>query len=394
MGPSNHMETVKTKSIYQAAAENDVEALLRVIHRVHIPDPDTGWTALHYAAEQNAVKAAQLLLDHGADPEAEANRVKPIDVASGDAVRALFPDEKRIPIDPKFQVLVPATYLLSQLGDPLAIQEFEALKHHPDYRVQDDAWEYEMGFEGLHHDHGQPSQQPLDAKTLANIQYLLRHRGLELRQRGLEWGLRLPDERLAPQVLPNLSGSAKELLPFASLLFRMCCTRDESVLAGIRPFLEIVIPPLPIPAEATPEEREELTKTNNKRAAKEYAIRSNAAKALMYPHGSQSTQDYLLAYFDDPERQLKRELHIAFQYCPDPQGLQQALLDMVEQPEPLRTHALFSLSHFRNPDHKDLFLSFLQSESPGTAKGALRGIQHHVTAADLPALQECRNRWR
>ena len=82
---------MSTRSIYQAAAENDTEALRSLLHRVHIPDPDTGWTALHYAAEHNAVEAAQLLLDYGADPEAEANGVKPLQLASGPEVRALSP---------------------------------------------------------------------------------------------------------------------------------------------------------------------------------------------------------------------------------------------------------------------------------------------------------------
>jgi ankyrin repeat protein len=81
-----------SKSIYQAAAENDVDALRVVIDRVRIPDPDTGWTALHYAAEQNALEAARMLLEFGADPEAEDPRgVRPVDVVSGEAVRSLLP---------------------------------------------------------------------------------------------------------------------------------------------------------------------------------------------------------------------------------------------------------------------------------------------------------------
>lgn len=383
---------MSTKSIYQASAENDTEALRPVLHRVHIPDPDTGWTALHYAAEHNAVDAAQLLLDYGADPEAEANGVKPLQLASGPEVRALFPAEDRLPLADNFRALVPATYLLTLLGDSL--DEFEALKRHADWRVQQMAFDYLKGFEPLDHDFAQDPQQPLDPQTLAEIQGLLRHGRAELREIGLEWGLGQPDERLAPHVLPNLSGRAVPLLPLASKLFRMCCSRDEAVITAIRPFLEMIIPPLPIPADATPEQITELTKKNNKRAHEEYEIRRNAAKALMYPHGSRSTQDYLLAYFTNPERLLKRELHIAFQYCPDPKGLQQALLNLVQQPEPLKTHALFSLSHFRNPEHKQLFLSFLQSESAGTAQAALRGIQHHLTPGDLPALQQCRDRWR
>ena len=83
------------KSIYQAAAENDLDALRAVIERVHIPDPDTGWTALHYAAEQNAAEAARLLLEHGADPEAVDPRgVRPLDVVAGEAVRALLLEGK------------------------------------------------------------------------------------------------------------------------------------------------------------------------------------------------------------------------------------------------------------------------------------------------------------
>lgn len=83
------METAR-KSIYQAAAEDDIEALQHHLAKVNAPDPDTDWTALHYAAEQNAGGAAKWLLDNGADPEAVANGVTPLDVVSGEAVRHLL----------------------------------------------------------------------------------------------------------------------------------------------------------------------------------------------------------------------------------------------------------------------------------------------------------------
>jgi len=64
------------KNIYQAAGENDVEALKGILashsELAGTPDPSTGWSALHYAAEQNGAEAAELLLAHGADANAES----------------------------------------------------------------------------------------------------------------------------------------------------------------------------------------------------------------------------------------------------------------------------------------------------------------------------------
>lgn len=353
-------------TIYQAAADNNLEALKQQLHLLHVPDAN-GKTALQHAREQNASHAIELLLQYGAEEP---------------------PEEIRVPLDEKYEVLVLATYLLTRLGDPVGVQEFQGLLSHADYRVEKMARQYQKGYGGLHHDHGQP-QEPHDQETLAIIQHLLRHGRLGLRELGLEWAVEEPDQRLAPDILPNLSGRSEELLPLASRAFRMCCTHDQQTLDGIRPLMEMVIPPLP--DDGTPE----LVKKNKARAKKEYDVRRYAAQALMYPHGSRSIQDYLLAYQADPNRKLKRELNIVFQYCPDPQALQQHLQSLIEtQPDPLRTHAVFALSHFRNPDHKPLFLSLLQSSSVGTAEGALRGLQPHISQADLPALQECRDRWK
>ena len=102
----------------------------------------------------------------------------------------------------------------------------------------------------------------------------------------------------------------------------------------------------------------------------------------------------LLAYFADPERQLKREMNVALQYCPDSEGVQAALLGLVEKADPLRTSALFALTHFKNPGHRELFLGYLQSDQAETARAALRGLQPHLEAGDLAALQECRDRWK
>ena len=51
-----------SKNLYQAAAENDLQ-ILRSTGGVNAPDPKTGWTALHFAAEHNSVEPARLLLE-------------------------------------------------------------------------------------------------------------------------------------------------------------------------------------------------------------------------------------------------------------------------------------------------------------------------------------------
>ena len=382
-------------SIYQAAAHNDVEALRGVIHRLHFVEAETGWTALHYAAKHNALEAARWLIDWGADVEAEApGGVRPLDLAASEEVRALFPEEYRTPLAPHFKPLVHATYLLTLLGDAQALLEFERLWSHRDCRVRNLASEHVIGFQPLHHDHGQTPQQPLDAKRLAELQRVLRDRFEETRLLGLEEGLREPDERLVPVALPMLGGRALDLLPVASRLFRMCCTHEEKSLEALRPFLDMEIPPQPIPADASPDDLAELIKKNGDRAAKQYAIRRYAAQALMYPHGSRALQEYLLAYFADPNRQLKRELNVALQYCPDAEGVQTALVAMAEGAEPLRTSALYALSHFKNPQHRELFSGHLQTDRAETAEAALRGLQPHLEAGDVPALQACRDRWK
>jgi len=64
------------KNIYQAAGENDVQALEGILAAqpdlARTPEAASGWSALHYAAEQNASRAAEFLLAHGADANAES----------------------------------------------------------------------------------------------------------------------------------------------------------------------------------------------------------------------------------------------------------------------------------------------------------------------------------
>ncbi|ODT68177.1 hypothetical protein ABS71_09990 [bacterium SCN 62-11] len=302
--------------------------------------------------------------------------------------------DDRLPLAENFEPLVHATYLLTLLGDAGAGVEFAALRMHRDARVRKLAAEHVVGFWPLHRDHGPGPRDLLSEERLADLQAFLRDKSADVRGVGLEGGLREPDVRLAPQVAPILRGKAMNLLPEAARLFRWCHTHDEVTLTELRPCLEMVIPLEEIPAEASEEERKELNKKNKALAADQYDIRRYAAQALMYPHGSRATQDYLLSYFSDPTRQLKRELNVALQYCPDVDVVQAALLGMVEGLEPLRTSALFALSHFKNARHRDLFLENLQSENDETAKAALRGLQPHLESGDLAALQECRDRWK
>ncbi|MBX3171085.1 MAG: ankyrin repeat domain-containing protein [Candidatus Eremiobacteraeota bacterium] len=58
------------KTIFQAAHENDLDALREVLASARAVDPETGWTALHFAASQNSAAAAGLLLEAGAAPDA------------------------------------------------------------------------------------------------------------------------------------------------------------------------------------------------------------------------------------------------------------------------------------------------------------------------------------
>ena len=72
-----------SKNLYQAAAENDLQTL-RDSSDVNAPDPETGWTALHHAAEHNSSQAARLLLEQGADPNAlNQEGESPLHLAAG-----------------------------------------------------------------------------------------------------------------------------------------------------------------------------------------------------------------------------------------------------------------------------------------------------------------------
>lgn len=387
MGSRYLMETVN-KSIYQAAAEDDLEALQHLPDQVNALDPDTDWTALHYAAEQNAAGAAQWLLHHGADPEAVANGVTPLDVVSGEAVRRLLLD-KIPPLQPSFRVLVPLALSLAALGDSIAQQDLETFRTHADYRVRELHTRLQRTPAENPPNH---PQQPKSPQKLELIRGNLRDLRLQVRSQGLGHILDEPDERLAADLIPLFSDGSEKLQLVAAQAFRHCCTRNPATLEKVRPQIVFARKPKPIPKKATPEQIAAIEKENKKRASWDYDARSAAAQALHYPHGDQATQDHLLSLWDDPERQLKRELNQAFLFCPNPAALRQALIERLDGPDPLS--ALIALSRFQDPGPKDLFLKRLQSKDPEMTRAALRGLQPHLSAADLPALQECRDRWR
>ncbi len=80
-----------SKSIFQAAHENDLESLRSLLSEATAVDPETGWTALHYAAEQNSAEAAQMLLDAGAAADARTPHGEtPLHLASGEKVARLL----------------------------------------------------------------------------------------------------------------------------------------------------------------------------------------------------------------------------------------------------------------------------------------------------------------
>lgn len=80
-----------SKSIFQAAHEDDVEVLRGLVSQADAVDPETGWTALHYAAEQNSARVASLLLEAGADPVAlTPHGETPLHLASGPEVARLL----------------------------------------------------------------------------------------------------------------------------------------------------------------------------------------------------------------------------------------------------------------------------------------------------------------
>ena len=59
------------KSIFQAAHEDDIETLSSILEQqpklASSIDEETGWSPLHFAARENAVKTAEILLKGGVD---------------------------------------------------------------------------------------------------------------------------------------------------------------------------------------------------------------------------------------------------------------------------------------------------------------------------------------
>ncbi|MBN9418483.1 hypothetical protein ABS71_16410 [bacterium SCN 62-11] len=373
------------KSIHQAAAQDDTDTLRRLTDQVNTPDPDTEWTPLHYAAEHNALAAAHWLLQNGADPEALAQGVTPLDLTTSEPIRTLL--ASRIPpLQPKFRVLVPLALALALAT--LNEDDTETYRTHADYRVRELYSRLQRKPTQTEHH----PQQPKSPKDLELIRGNLQDQRLGVRTQGLGHILDEPDERLAADVIPLFSDGSKPLQLIAAQAFRHCATRDPVTLEKVRPQILFARKPKPIPKHATPEQIAAITEENKDRASWDYDARSAAVQALHYQHGDQATQDYLFSLWDDPQRQLKRELNQAFLHCPNPTALQQALLERLDGPDPLT--ALIALSRFQNPTHKAVFLERLQTDDPELTRAALRGLQPNLNEADLPALRECRDRWR
>ena len=83
------------KSIFQAAHENDLTTLTSILEShpnlATCLDERTGWTPLHFAAQQNAIAAAESLLTQGADPNApDSEGVTPLQLSGGEEVLRLL----------------------------------------------------------------------------------------------------------------------------------------------------------------------------------------------------------------------------------------------------------------------------------------------------------------
>lgn len=292
----------------------------------------------------------------------------------------------RLPLHPNFEVYIPVTVALAHLQEEAALVELSALQGHKDERVRRKAAKYRFRLNEPQTPFRFPPLTGISDQRLDQIRDCLRDRSGSVRELGLRVAAEQADSRLPALLIPLLLDEVHPNRELAYLSLRQNLPRGETELQALLPYLDYNRPPLLCP---TPEQEASIADHNQRRSLEDYEVRRNALRCLYFPHGSVLTQARLLEVFDRQHWGLRRELSLAFRYCPDPDGLQASLLERLDQPA-----ALYSLGVFAKPSLKPHFLEFLANPQPAFAEAAATGMLPLLDGTDLPALQGCRDFWR
>lgn len=270
-------------------------------------------------------------------------------------------------VNPNYRPYITATVLLDHLGEATAQADLPAMLAAKDAWVRRKASKVYLALTAPPKGPPPPAGQIVPERRFEILKARLgdsvgSNRELALREAALESDARLPE-----LLIPCLSDKEVSNRQLACDALRHNPPRSEEALRLLHPFFQY-----------TSNEPEE-----------DYQVRLHALHCVHFPHGSLETQARLWELFDRPELGVRREMNVAFAFCPDPASLQQKLLERIDE-----LSAIYCLGNFRDPRFRPQFLDVLPDRRVDFALAAVWSMLGIAQSEDVPALQEFRDYWK
>lgn len=277
-----------------------------------------------------------------------------------------------LPLTRQQEVFLPLTVALAKLGCGQAFQDLERLQSSRNQRVVSEAARYFLLRSGPDHEPCRPVGELQEEDDIDWMRKDLQASCDELRKLAVEDAFKHPDSRHFVRLVPRLLDSVPEIRSLAGAALKHCGTRDPEALRSLFPLLEYRRPG-----------------RNEQEETEDVLVRRRALESLYYDHQSAAVQEKLLEVFDRPELGCKDELTVAFRYCPDPQGLRDAMLERTNK----TPAAWLVLANFADPALRPRFHQLLRSPNWQLVRAGVLSLYPILDESDLPALQECRKHW-